>query len=220
MLLQTEHELLLHPRSVEIVDGGQAQVAHDVAADDIRALVFSEKPVEIGVGGAAREQGREVAPNLQANIVPVEVRLPLVGIARQHQVQVLAHILRHRDGAGVEIILLGVVRPEDLKSLWHHGRIRDGQAAAGAADHSGGAVELTGGRNVDETVGVGERRRRAEGELVGEQPLAADMGGFPVLEHYVDRGRAKRAVGDRAVDAAHFAAGIVNPAGAVARDGR
>ena len=67
VLLGVKDELLLHPRKFQVVDGGDAHIAHDVASDVTGAEIFAVELVVVRIDGAAGEVGRKVAVDRAAS---------------------------------------------------------------------------------------------------------------------------------------------------------
>ena len=219
VLLGVEDELLLHPRKFQVVDGGDAHIAHDVASDVSGAEIFAVELVVVRIDGAAGEVGRKVAVDRAASGGAPRVEFLLVKITREQEVEVIADVVFGIEGDRVVVIFGGAIGAVKLEGFRDDVGVDGGEVAASAAAHGVGAEEGAVGGHVDVASGVGERGDGAERVGVDEEALGIYAGALGVLGHEADGGFAERTVGERAVHAAEIAADVVHPGVVVLLDG-
>ena len=209
VLLHIRDELLLHPTEVQVVDGGEADIAHRVAVVGMGAEILGIELVEIRIGQAAREERAAVAGDIAGAGAPA-LEVLLIEVPAELEVEIFADVLVDLEGDGSGRVVVGGVGAVGLSAFGNEVGIDNHDTRAGADHAALGAVTGAEGGVVEIADGA-ERGGVGAGEGIDHHALREDGGSAVVLGHHGDERLLRWAVGNGAVDTAEIAADVVDP---------
>ena len=209
VLLHIRDELLLHPTEVQVVDGGEADIAHRVAVVGMGAEILGVELVEIRIGQAAREERAAVAGDIAGAGAPA-LEVLLIEVPAELEVEIFADVLVDLEGDGSGRVVVGGVGAVGLSAFGNEVGIDNHDTRAGA-DHAALSAVAGAERCVVEVADGAERGGGGAGEGIDHHALREDGGSTVVFGHHGDERLLRWAVGNGAVDTAEIAADVVDP---------